>query len=198
MDLKGIKCLNPNGTAEEKADWDEMVEKLENGGSEIEENDMHSLAAKLKFLRDKKDTLAELTKTNNADIERLEYKLSDTMIDKGYDGFELNGFKFSLAYKDVFNTKVEYRDLLIDALRIHGIERSEIITETIPAQKLNSIMKTIYSENGEKLPDEFTMVDGELVPIITVFSKQGVTVRKVRGKGGKSKTGMTFFDVRND
>jgi len=70
-------------------------------------------------------------------------------------------------------------------LKLHGIDRDEIITETIPAPKLNSIMKSIYAENGDELPEEF---DG----IVTTFTKQGVGVRKVSGKGGKSKAGKEF------
>lgn len=155
---------------------------------------MNDLATKLKALKDRKDDLAEQTKANNAEIEGAEKELSNLMIDNGNDAFELNGFKFTLSYKDMFSTRVEYRDILIDALKMHGIDREEIITETIPAPKLNSIMKNIYAENGEELPEEFTnaRIDGQPTPIVTIFSKQGVTIRKVSGKGGKSKTGKQF------
>lgn len=148
-------------------------------------NDMNSLAARLKELRDRKDELAQATKDNNAEIEKTEQQLAALMIDEGNDSFSLNGYKFTLSYKDMFSSKVEFREQLIDALKMHGIDREEIITETIPAQKLNSIMRNIYEENGESLPEEFA-------EIVTVFSKSGVTVRKETGKGGKSKAGKTF------
>lgn len=148
-------------------------------------NDMNSLAARLKDLRDRKDELAQATKDNNAEIEKTEQQLAALMIDEGNDSFSLNGYKFTLSYKDMFSSKVEFREQLIDALKMHGIDREEIITETIPAQKLNSIMRNIYEENGESLPEEFAA-------IVTVFSKSGVTVRKETGKGGKSKAGKTF------
>ena len=148
-------------------------------------NTMNELATKLKALRDKKEELAEATKQNNADIESTELELSNLMIEEGNDGFELNGYKFTLQYKDIFSSTVDKRPALIEALKLHGIDREEIITETIPAQKLNSIMKAIYEENGEELPEEF---EG----IVTTYAKQGVGVRKVSGKGGKSKTGKEF------
>ena len=148
-------------------------------------NTMNELAAKLKALRDKKEELAEATKQNNADIEATELELSNLMIEEGNDGFELNGYKFTLQYKDIFSSTVDKRPALIEALKLHGIDRQEIITETVPAPKLNSIMKSIYEENGEELPEEF---EG----IVTIFTKQGVGVRKVSGKGGKSKTGKEF------
>lgn len=148
-------------------------------------NMMNELATKLKALRDKKEELAEATKQNNADIEATELELSNLMIEEGNDGFELNGYKFTLQYKDIFSSTVDKRPALIEALKLHGIDRDEIITETIPAPKLNSIMKSIYEENGEELPEEF---EG----IVTTFTKQGVGVRKVSGKGGKSKTGKEF------
>lgn len=148
-------------------------------------NTMNELATKLKALRDKKEELAEATKQNNADIEATELELSNLMIEEGNDGFELNGYKFTLQYKDIFSSTADKRPALIEALKLHGIDREEIITETIPAPKLNSIMKAIYEENGEELPEEF---DG----IVTTYTKQGVGVRKVSGKGGKSKTGKEF------
>ena len=148
-------------------------------------NAMNELATKLKALRDKKEELAEATKQNNKDIESTELELSNLMIEEGNDGFELNGYKFTLQYKDIFSSTVDKRQALIEALKLHGIDREEIITETIPAPKLNSIMKTIYEENGDELPEEF---DG----IVTTYTKQGVGVRKVSGKGGKSKTGKEF------
>jgi len=148
-------------------------------------NTMNELASKLKALRDAKDELAEATKKNNAEIEAVELELSNLMIEEGNDGFELNGYKFTLQYKDIFSCTVEHRPELIEALKLHGIDRDEIITETIPAPKLNSIMKSIYAENGDELPEEF---DG----IVTTFTKQGVGVRKVSGKGGKSKAGKEF------
>lgn len=146
---------------------------------------MNELAARLKSLKDAKTELAEATKKNNAEIEVVELELSNLMIEEGNDGFELNGYKFTLQYKDMFSSTVDKRDDLIEALKMHGIDREEIITETVPAQKLNSIMRSIYESNGEELPEEF---DG----IVSIYTKQGVGVRKVQGKGGKSKAGKEF------
>lgn len=146
---------------------------------------MNELAARLKSLKDAKTELAEATKKNNAEIEAVELELSNLMIEEGNDGFELNGYKFTLQYKDMFSSTVDKRDDLIEALKMHGIDREEIITETVPAQKLNSIMRSIYEGNGEELPEEF---DG----IVSIYTKQGVGVRKVQGKGGKSKAGKEF------
>lgn len=146
---------------------------------------MNELAVRLKSLKNAKTELAEATKKNNAEIEAVELELSNLMIEEGNDGFELNGYKFTLQYKDMFSSTVDKRDDLIEALKMHGIDREEIITETVPAQKLNSIMRSIYESNGEELPEEF---DG----IVSIYTKQGVGVRKVQGKGGKSKAGKEF------
>ena len=146
---------------------------------------MNELATRLKGLKDAKEQLAEATKKNNAEIEKSELELSNLMIEEGNDGFELNGYKFTLQYKDMFSTTVDKRPDLIEALKMHGIDREEIITETVPAPKLNSIMRSIYEQNGEELPEEF---DG----VVTIYTKQGVGVRKVQGKCGKSKAGKEF------
>lgn len=143
-------------------------------------NDMNELASHLKKLRDYKEELAQATKDNNAEIERTERILAEMMIEEGNDSFSLNGYKFTLAYKDMFSSKLEFREQLIEALKLYGIDREEIITETIPTQKLNSIMKSIYEENDEALPDEFA-------DIVTVFTKQGVTVRKDSSKIKKTR-----------
>lgn len=148
-------------------------------------NDINTMAAKLKELRDRKEELSQATKDNNAAIEETEQKLAAMMIEEGNDSISLNGYKFTLSYKDMFSSKVEYREQLIDALKLHGIDREEIITETIPTQKLNSIMRDIYEKNGETLPEEFA-------EIVSVYSKSGVTVRKESGKAGMSKTGKKF------
>ena len=54
-------------------------------------NDMNSLAARLKDLRDRKDELAQATKDNNAEIEKTEQQLAALMIDEGNDSFSLYG-----------------------------------------------------------------------------------------------------------
>lgn len=143
---------------------------------------MNDLATKLMELRSQKESLKQQTKDNNAAIEQTENELASIMLEEGNDNFSLNGYKFILQYKDMFSSKVEFREQLIDALKMHGIDRDEIITETIPAPKLNSIMKNIYEENGEELPEEF-------VDIVTVFSKSSVMARKATGK---SKAGTKF------
>ena len=143
---------------------------------------MNDLATKLMELCSQKESLKQQTKDNNAAIEQTENELASIMLEEGNDNFCLNGYKFILQYKDMFSSKVEFREQLIDALKMHGIDRDEIITETIPAPKLNSIMKNIYEENGEELPEEFA-------DIVTVFSKSSVMVRKATGK---SKAGTKF------
>ena len=143
---------------------------------------MNDLATKLMELRSQKESLKQQTKDNNAAIEQTENELASIMLEEGNDNFSLNGYKFILQYNDMFSSKVEFREQLIDALKMHGIDRDEIITETIPAPKLNSIMKNIYEENGEELPEEFA-------DIVTVFSKSSVMVRKATGK---SKAGTKF------
>lgn len=147
--------------------------------------EMNELATRLKGLKDAKAQLAEATKKNNAEIERTERELSDLMIEEGNDGFELNGYKFTLQYKEMFSSTVDKRPRLIEALKLFGIDREEIVTETVNAQRFNTVMRSICEENNEELPDEF---DG----IVTVYPKQGVGVRKVQGRGGKSKTGKKF------
>ena len=78
---------------------------------------MNELATRLKGLKDAKEQLAEATKKNNAEIEKTELELSNLMIEEGNDGFELNGYKFTLQYKDMFSTTVDKRPDLIEALK---------------------------------------------------------------------------------
>ncbi len=147
--------------------------------------EMNELATRLKALKDAKEQLSEATKKNNKEIEKVERELSDLMIEEGNDGFELNGYKFTLKYADMFSSTVDKRSALVGALKMYGIDREEIVTETVNPQRLNTIMRSIYKENDEELPEEF-------IGIVTVYPKQGVGVRKVQGKGGKSKAGKKF------
>lgn len=145
-------------------------------------NDINALATQLKKLKDRKEELSQATKDNNAEIERAEQQLAALMVEEGNDSFSLNGYKFSLSYKDMFSAKAENREQLIDALKLYGIDRDTVITETIPAQKLNSIMRDIYTENGEVMPEEFA-------DIVSVYTKSSISIRK---ESGKSKTGKKF------
>lgn len=143
---------------------------------------MNEMATQLKILRDRKQEIKDEEKAINAEIETVEQQLAGAMIDEGNDNFSLNGYNFVLKVKDIFSSKVEFREQLLEALKLHGYDRKDVITETIPTGKLNSIMSDIYDENDSELPEEF---EG----IVTVFSKPGVTVRKNRSK---SRTGKTF------
>ena len=143
---------------------------------------LNELATNLKALRDQKQSLQDELTEVKGEIEQVEQQLADAMIDEGNDSFSLNGYVFTLKVKDMFSSRVEFREELLDALKLHGYDRENIITETIPSQKLNSIMRDIYEDNDDELPEEF---EG----IVSVFSKRGITVHKKRGA---SRAGKKF------
>lgn len=147
---------------------------------------INELAAKLLYLQDVKTELAEETKKNNAEIKTVELQLYDLMVEQEtnrYDDF--TGHSFTLQTKNRFSSTVDKRNDLIEALKMYGIDREEIVTETISSQRLNNIMGSIYEENGEELPEEFD-------DIVSLYIENGIKIRKIQGKGGKSKAGKEF------
>ena len=77
---------------------------------------LNELATNLKALRDQKQSLQDELTEVKGEIEQVEQQLADAMIDEGNDNSSLNGYVFTLKVKDMFSSRVEFREELLDAL----------------------------------------------------------------------------------
>lgn len=131
---------------------------------------MNELAGELKMLKSRKAELETMEKENSAKIDEVEKQLYSLMESEGNESFEYDGTKFSLNKKTIFSVPSDLRDAFLDVLKTYGFDREDIVTETIPAPKLNSVMKSITDEN-RGMPEEF---EG----IVSLYDKKTVSVRK--------------------
>ena len=135
----------------------------------MSDNAMFELADRLKELRDAKKAAEEELKSINAEIDDVEYRLSELMISSETQNFKRAGTMFCLSTTTRASAAAGMKEELFDALRSKGF--GELIYETVNANSLSAFVKEQIAENGDELPDW-------LKGLVNVFEKTTVTVRK--------------------
>jgi len=135
----------------------------------MNDNAMFELADRLKELREAKKAVEEELKSINAEIDDVEYRLSELMISSETQNFTRAGTKFCLSTTTRASAAAGMKEELFDALRSKGF--GELIYETVNANSLSAFVKEQIAENGDELPDW-------LKGLVNVFEKTTVTVRK--------------------
>lgn len=135
----------------------------------VSNNAMFELADRLKELREAKKTVEEELKSINAEIDDVEYRLSELMISSETQNFTRAGTMFCLSTTTRASAAAGMKEELFDALRSKGF--GELIYETVNANSLSAFVKEQIAENGDALPDW-------LKGLVNVFEKTTVTVRK--------------------
>lgn len=132
---------------------------------------MFDLADQLDTLRADKALLEERLKKVTADIDDVEYQLSEVMAETETQNFTRAGVMFYLTTKTRASTVAGNKDGLYTALREQGY--GDLVYETVNANSLSSFVKEQISENEDALPEW-------LVGLVNVFEKTSVGVRKVK------------------
>ena len=132
---------------------------------------LNELAKEFKLLKEDVAAMEDTLKEYKAALAEAESALADYMLENDNKSFEWGGAKFIVTVKPQYTVLAEAREALLSALKLFGIERSDVVTETIPAQKLNSLMRGVLEENDGELPEE---LDG----IVKVFNKKSVSLRR--------------------
>ena len=135
----------------------------------MEETKLFEWADKLKALRERKDELEAELKQVNMDIDNADWHLSNLMAETETQNFTRAGTMFCLTTKTRASAKAGQKDELFAALRGEGF--GDMITETVNANSLSSVVKEQIAENGDVLPDW-------LSGLVSVFEKTTVGVRK--------------------
>lgn len=130
-----------------------------------------------KKLLDKKDELAEQTKSNNKELDRIEQEIAQMMVDEEKPDTTVDGFKYSLQERTIYSKlgeeKLQEKGLeFFDILREQGF--GHLIVERVDSKTLNSAMNNLVEEQGE-LPEE-------LAECLNVYSQLKVTKRKANTK----------------
>jgi predicted nuclease with TOPRIM domain len=135
----------------------------------VSNNAMFELADRLKELREAKKAVEEELKSINAEVDEVEYRLSELMISSETQNFTRAGTMFCLSTTTRASAAAGMKEELFDALRSKGF--GELIYETVNANSLSAFVKEQIAENGDELPDW-------LKGLVNVFEKTTVTVRK--------------------
>lgn len=125
------------------------------------------LADKLKDLRTKKQETDTDLKCINAEIEYIESRMIQAMVDEEVQSFKRGKLMFSLTVSEYPSAIPDKRDELYDVLKKKGFE----YLFTINSRTLASNVKELIEENDGELPDW-------LKGLVGIYEKSSITVRK--------------------
>ena len=129
---------------------------------------MFELADRLKELRDQKAEAEESLKKINAQIDEVDYRLSELMAQTETQNFTRAGTMFYLSSTTRASTVAGRKDDLFAALREQGY--GSLVTETVNANSLSSFVREQMAEGGDTLP-------AWLTGLVSIFEKTSVNVR---------------------
>lgn len=129
-----------------------------------------------KAVLDRKEELANLTKENNAEKERLEQEICQMMVDEEKPSTVVDGFNYSLQQTTMYSKKSdealhEAGLVFFDVLREQGL--GDLIVEKVDPRTLQSSVRAM-AEEGE-LPED-------LVECLNIYEKLGLSKRKANTK----------------
>lgn len=130
-----------------------------------------SLADKLRELRDRKAELEDELKALTAEIDATDKALSDQMAEAEVPKFSHSGMTFYLKSRLFASPQAGRKEDLFAALRAHGF--GDLITENVNANTLSSFCKEQIAQSGEAetLPEWLSQV-------VSTYEKTSVGVRK--------------------
>lgn len=135
----------------------------------METEKMFELADRLRALRDEKAEAEQRLKEIKAQIDEVDYSLSERMAESETQNFTRAGIMFCLTTKTHASATAGRKEDLFCALRGEGF--GDLVYETVNANSLSAFVKEQIAENGDALPD---WLNG----LVNVFEKTTVGVRK--------------------
>ncbi len=130
---------------------------------------LFDLADRLRALRDAKADAEQQLKQINAEIDEVDYRLSELMAESETQNFTRSGTMFCLTTKTRASAAAGRKDELFSALRGEGY--GDLVYETVNANSLSAFVKEQIAENDDALP---AWLDG----LVNVFEKTSVSLRK--------------------
>lgn len=130
-------------------------------------NEMISLGAKMKDLRQRKGELEEQLRLTKEAIEETEMQLIELMTTEECDGFKHDGTMFTLVTREYPGAIPEEKEALYAVMKQHGYEH----LFTINTMTLSATLKEMKTNNDGEFPE---WLDG----LVKVFEKPSIQVRK--------------------
>ena len=135
----------------------------------MDSNIMFELADRLRELREEKAAAELRLKELSAEIDEVDYHLSERMAETETQNFTRQGLMFCLTTKTRASAMAGRKEELFSALRAEGY--GDLVYETVNANSLSAFVKEQIAENGDTIPD---WLNG----LVNVFEKTTVGVRK--------------------
>lgn len=120
------------------------------------ENKMFDLADRLKELRTSKKETEQQVKNINAQIDEVDFALSELMAETETQSFSRAGTLFYLNTTTRASGVTERKTDLYDTLKKEGF--GDLVYETVNANSLSAFVKEQISENEDQLP---SWLDGD-------------------------------------
>jgi vacuolar-type H+-ATPase subunit I/STV1 len=130
---------------------------------------MFELADRLKELREAKQRAEQEVKNLNAQIDEVDYELSELMAETETQNFTRGGIMFCLTTTTRASAAAGKKDELYSLLKRNGY--GDLVYETVNANSLSAFVKEQMAENNDLLPDW-------LSGLVNVYEKTSVGVRK--------------------
>lgn len=130
---------------------------------------MFELADRLKELREAKQRAEQEVKNLNAQIDEVDYELSELMAETETQNFTRSGTMFCLTTTTRASAAAGKKDELYSLLKKNGY--GDLVYETVNANSLSAFVKEQMAENNDLLPDW-------LSGLVNVYEKTSVGVRK--------------------
>ena len=130
---------------------------------------MFELADRLKELREAKQQAEQEVKNLNAQIDEVDYELSELMAETETQNFTRSGTMFCLTTTTRAAAAAGKKDELYSLLKRNGY--GDLVYETVNANSLSAFVKEQMAENNDVLPDW-------LFGLVNVYEKTSVGVRK--------------------
>ncbi len=130
---------------------------------------MFELADQLRELRETKQFAEQELKEINAEIERVDFALSEIMAQTETQNFTRAGTLFCLTTTIRASAVAGCKDDLFCALKVEGF--GELVQETVNSNSFSAFVKEQIAENGDVLPD---WLNG----LVNIYEKATVGVRK--------------------
>lgn len=137
----------------------------------MDNNKMFELADRLRELRETKRFAEQELKDINAEIDEVDFELSELMVESETQNFTRSGVMFCLTTKTRASAIAGKKDDLFEALRQAGY--GNLIYETVNANSLSAFVNEQITANNNMLPE---WLEG----LVNAYERTGVNVRKAR------------------
>lgn len=133
----------------------------------------------LAALKAEKKRLADLTKTNNAEIDEQEHIITSALLNMAEaSGLEcaddfavtVDGRRYSVTTKPFYTIPAERRDEAFQALRSLGL--ASLITERVDDRSLTKVLIEIIEDAGGELPEEYEVIPTRFYEKLTISDRK--------------------------